>query len=97
MATLPNKKSSTIRTAIPQYIKRVERQHGQKVMYFHTDRGREYLGDVDQFFKTLGIQLEPTAPYCKRKRVLLAENKISSIGTGTPVSQSDSECEKIVT
>jgi transposase InsO family protein len=63
VVTLPNKNSETLRTAIAQFIKRSERLHGQRIVYFHVDRGREYLGAVSQLFQTLGVRLETTAPY----------------------------------
>jgi len=48
-----------------------------------------------EFKQTLAFaRAQPKNPCCERKRALLAETKIGSIGMGTSISQSDRDVEK---
>jgi transposase InsO family protein len=60
---IKNKKSRTLKKKVEEWIKLVERQSGHKVKCIRTDQGREYLGDLTPFLKSLGVEHHDTAPF----------------------------------
>jgi gag-polypeptide of LTR copia-type/Domain of unknown function (DUF4219)/Zinc knuckle len=60
---IKNKKSRTLKKKVEEWIKLVQRQSGHKVKCIRTDQGREYLGDLTPFLKSLGVEHHNTAPF----------------------------------
>ena len=60
---IKNKKSSTLKKTVEDWIKLVERKADHKVKCIRTDQGREYLGDLTPFLKSLGVEHHDTAPF----------------------------------
>src|SRR5205823_11629208 len=60
---LPNKFSSTVLAAFKEYQAWAERQSRQKIKELRTDRGTEYMDEMAEYVKSLGIEHNMTAGY----------------------------------
>src|SRR5579859_5146914 len=60
---LPNKSSSMVLTAFKEYQAWVERQSGHKIKELRADRGTEYMDEMAEYIKSLGIEHNVTAAY----------------------------------
>jgi transposase InsO family protein len=60
---LANKNALTVLNAFEEYQAWAERQSGCKIKEIHTDRGKEYMGEMIKYLKSQGIEYNPTAGY----------------------------------
>jgi hypothetical protein len=60
---LSNKLSSTVLAAFKEYQAWAERQSGHKIKELRTDRGTEYMDEMAEYVKSLGIKHNPTTAY----------------------------------
>ena len=60
---LSNKLSSTVLATFKEYQAWAERQSGHKIKELRTDRGTEYMDEMAEYVKSLGIEHNATAAY----------------------------------
>src|SRR5437763_12079776 len=71
---LPNKSSSMVLAAFKEYQAWVERQSGHKIKELRTDRGTEYMNEMAEYVKSLGVEHNVTAAILHSRMVLEKES-----------------------
>lgn len=60
---LPDKQASTVLSALKTWLAAAERQAGASLKSIRSDNGSEFMGEVDQWLTSLGVQRQLAAPY----------------------------------
>ena len=83
-----------VKSKLPHWIKKMETQSGKTVRFARSDRGREFFGAMDKYYKSKGITYEPSAPHAqdqngvaeRANRTITEKARALTLDSGMPLS-----------